>query len=1009
MKKNFSLGFSIFLIFVVLLCVGGCGGGSNYRVFSNNNENNNQNGNNENNNQNETELIINSTYTVTFDSAGETEVPDQIISNDGVTSEPEEPTREGYTFLRWEDENGNIFIFGYGLSDDITLTAQWAETIYATSQEIEALKKVNITGSNSESLEGGVLKKVEVQYKLDEFGIVSILENKNDSMLGVPGLIGNPVDISLAGGKLNEAKIIFHYDPAQLKTNPEDLAILWYDETTKEIKVFDEETVVDTENNTLEISTTHFSKYGVVELEKWNASLAQHLPTVRTSKIHYNLILAIDCSGSMSGIKMKNTITSAQNLVDSITNDDYIAVISFESDAQEILGLTKVNSSNRQEIKNKIGSLYADGGTNFDAALRKALEYYVNDANSSSLIVLLSDGESSVESSTIEQLKNNAMRVMTVGLGITSSSARDLLKNIASETGGSYLDADAENIQEKFSEIAEYDLGTFVDSDDDGIPNIVEEIGMRDQYGHIISTDPTNKDSDGDKIIDGEEMGTYSYSRYIRKSNPLKYTHKVDDGMLRLPNSMQHSFPNGDNQILISIQMLSVLYEEKSTEDFIFQPIEAKDLNIELVSIPDGFKIEKDVQLNSKNIENGILYTASVLLSYNNEVTDLDSVQWKIGLDTKTMYVESLHDFGGIPVNSVEKKQEIKPQENKEVIVDYALLRNTREAMAKVEKFFVEKFASEIKEENTRKDNDEDLKGRLANVMKNIQLVSGTHDDKFAQAFGLAIVEGYDPDGSKIEQYSAQPGELTKQIIKEILDLHMQGNKYVVVGEDEYRVQYDFWNTKSMTGKEADWGYATVYIVNGLWNERQVAMYIWNSSLQENLEALASYAERLAQLNKDVWNAFLVAYVSDAFGLMDIEVSDEQIQEVFDKAEKVIKALCGDKNAANDFVNDLIGDVKEKLTSSWIPFAKNKFFDFVDKKFSRGPTITKTAKRLETAKDKLDKFGSEMKGFLGIFKDEDKQKNTYEAFKTAYKQLEEELEGIDDFTNAKNYKWPEFF
>ena len=780
------------MLFVVLLCAGGCGGGSNYRFDNNNNEN-------------ENEVIINSTYTVTFDSAGGTEVPDQIISNDEVTSEPEEPTREGYTFLRWEDENGNIFIFGHGLSDDITLTAQWAETIYATNQEIEALKKVNITGSNSESLEGGVLKKVEVQYKLDEFGIVSILENKNDPMLGVPGLIGNPVDISLAGGKLNEAKIIFHYDPAQLKTNPEDLAILWYDETTKEIKVLDEETIVDTENNTLEISTTHFSKYGVVELEKWNASLAQHLPTVRTSKIHYNLILAIDCSGSMYGTKMRNTIASAQNLVDSITNDDYIAVISFESNAKEILGLTKVNSSNRQEIKNKIGTLYADGGTNFDAALRKALEYYVNDANSSSLIVLLSDGESSVESSTIEQLKNNAMRVMTVGLGITSYRARELLENIASETGGSYLDADAENIQEKFSEIAEYDLGTFVDSDDDGIPNIVEKIGMRDQYGNIISTDPTNKDSDGDGIIDGEEMGTYislssnSYSRYVRQSNPRKYTHIVDDGMLRLPNSMQHSFPNGDNQILISIQMLSILYEEKSTEDFIFQPIEAKDLNIELVSIPDGFKIEKDVQLTSNDIENGILYTANALLSYNNEVTELDSVQWKIGLDTKTMYVESLHDFGGIPVKSVEKKQEIKPQENKEVSIDYALFRSTREAMAKVEKFFVEKFASEIKEENDTKDKDKALKERLTNVIKNISLVSGTNDEKFAQAFGLAIVEGYDPDGSKIEQYSAQPGELTKQIVEEILDLHMQGDKYVVVGEDEYRVVYDFWDTKGMT------------------------------------------------------------------------------------------------------------------------------------------------------------------------------------------------------------------
>ena len=244
-------------------------------------------------------------FTVTFDSNGGTEIEEQVVGAGGVVIEPDEPVKDGHTFLRWETEDGNIFIFGYGISEDVYLTAQWSETIPATEDELKRLEQVSFIASSPLSFdEDGILKSVEVQYKLDEFGLVSVIENKNDPMCNVPGLICNPIEVSLTGGKLNEAKIIFKYDPAKLSTTPEDLAIIWYNDASKDIKVFADESIVDIKNHTLSISTTHFSKYGVVSLKEWKDSLAQHLPTVRTAKLHYNLILTIDCSGSMSGTKM---------------------------------------------------------------------------------------------------------------------------------------------------------------------------------------------------------------------------------------------------------------------------------------------------------------------------------------------------------------------------------------------------------------------------------------------------------------------------------------------------------------------------------------------------------------------------------------------------------------------------------------------------------------------------------------------------------------------------------
>lgn len=45
------------------------------------------------------------------------------------------------------------------------------------------------------------------------------------------------------------------------------------------------------------------------------------------------------------------------------------------------------------------------------------------------------------------------------------------------------------------------------DSDNDGIPDKIEKIGMRNQYGKVIRTNPDKADTDDDGISDGMEMG----------------------------------------------------------------------------------------------------------------------------------------------------------------------------------------------------------------------------------------------------------------------------------------------------------------------------------------------------------------------------------------------------------------------------------------------------------------------------------------------------------------------
>ena len=68
-------------------------------------------------------------YTVTFDSKGGTEIPSQTINYNGTVIKPDNPTKEGAGFVEWQ-LNGNTYVFGTPVTENITLTAVWLENKY---------------------------------------------------------------------------------------------------------------------------------------------------------------------------------------------------------------------------------------------------------------------------------------------------------------------------------------------------------------------------------------------------------------------------------------------------------------------------------------------------------------------------------------------------------------------------------------------------------------------------------------------------------------------------------------------------------------------------------------------------------------------------------------------------------------------------------------------------------------------------------------------------------------
>ena len=64
--------------------------------------------------------------TVTFDVMGGSLIDNQTIKVGGTASIPNNPTREGYTFVEWQLD-GKSFDFGTTLDKNITLVAIWKE------------------------------------------------------------------------------------------------------------------------------------------------------------------------------------------------------------------------------------------------------------------------------------------------------------------------------------------------------------------------------------------------------------------------------------------------------------------------------------------------------------------------------------------------------------------------------------------------------------------------------------------------------------------------------------------------------------------------------------------------------------------------------------------------------------------------------------------------------------------------------------------------------------------
>ncbi|OCT87216.1 hypothetical protein XELAEV_18020914mg [Xenopus laevis] len=162
-----------------------------------------------------------------------------------------------------------------------------------------------------------------------------------------------------------------------------------------------------------------------------------------------NILFVIDVSGSMWGLKMKQTVDAMKSILEDLNSDDQFGIIDFNHNIRcwkdELVYASSVEKGDASKYVQRI---QPNGGTNINDALLRAI-FILKEAsnkglleqNSVSLIVLVSDGDPTVGELKLPKIQKNVRTniqddIALHSLGIGFDVDYDFLERLAQENHG---------------------------------------------------------------------------------------------------------------------------------------------------------------------------------------------------------------------------------------------------------------------------------------------------------------------------------------------------------------------------------------------------------------------------------------------------------------------------------------------------------------------------------------------------------------------------------------------
>ncbi|KAM9325760.1 voltage-dependent calcium channel subunit alpha-2/delta-2 [Gastrophryne carolinensis] len=139
-----------------------------------------------------------------------------------------------------------------------------------------------------------------------------------------------------------------------------------------------------------------------------------------------DMVIIVDVSGSVSGLTLKLMKTSVMEMLDTLSDDDYVTVASFHEKAEPVScfkQLVQANVRNKKVIKEAVQDMVARGTTDYKAGFEYAFNqlqnHNVTRANCNKMIMMFTDGGEDRVQDVFERYNwpNKTVRVFTFSVG----------------------------------------------------------------------------------------------------------------------------------------------------------------------------------------------------------------------------------------------------------------------------------------------------------------------------------------------------------------------------------------------------------------------------------------------------------------------------------------------------------------------------------------------------------------------------------------------------------------
>uniref|UniRef100_A0A3P9NAV3 Calcium channel, voltage-dependent, alpha 2/delta subunit 2a n=1 Tax=Poecilia reticulata TaxID=8081 RepID=A0A3P9NAV3_POERE len=141
-----------------------------------------------------------------------------------------------------------------------------------------------------------------------------------------------------------------------------------------------------------------------------------------------DMVIIVDVSGSVSGLTLKLMKTSVMEMLDTLSDDDYVNVAKFNEKAEAVVPcfrtLVQANVRNKKIFKESVMHMQAKGTTDYKSGFTFAFEQLLNEssaprANCNKMIMMFTDGGEDRAQEIFEKYNwpNKTVRVFTFSVG----------------------------------------------------------------------------------------------------------------------------------------------------------------------------------------------------------------------------------------------------------------------------------------------------------------------------------------------------------------------------------------------------------------------------------------------------------------------------------------------------------------------------------------------------------------------------------------------------------------